>query len=60
MTDHIDTSHRSAYYLYSLLCRACGYKGERRLEQFAEIPNCPNCDGQLLVDNATLEKEIEK
>ena len=57
MVDHIETSGRSTYYMYSLICRACGHSEKRRLEQFGEIPNCPKCSGQLLVDNATLEKE---
>jgi predicted Zn-ribbon and HTH transcriptional regulator len=46
-------------YLYSLICRACGHIEERRLAQFDAVPECPNCKGQLLVDNATLEKENE-
>lgn len=45
-------------YNFRLLCRACGETQDRQLTQFDELPNCPKCDSEMLVDAVTPAAEI--
>ncbi len=48
------------YYIFELVCRKCGETINRRMTQFDELPNCPKCDNQMIVDNVTTIKDEVK
>jgi DNA-directed RNA polymerase subunit RPC12/RpoP len=41
--------------ILDLVCCKCGETITRTVEQFAQIPNCPRCGGEMLVESSTVD-----
>lgn len=48
------------YHIFELVCRKCGETINRRMTQFDELPNCPKCDNEMIVENVTTIKDEVK